>query len=234
MLQDNSDDNRYSNVDNWDILHGSTSKEYSKSGLRGDGSRNRTPYKGKSTNQVEKNKPVRKSKRFLNKCFLDGDSDDDEIRYIEKVKKSKARRGHIADYVDDEEGGSRKQRKISMVLKRKVDDLYDVNIGDNSSSKSGKNSRSEREFEDTDYLEDEEPDSDGELEIKRGRKEFLNFLDDTKEEMTVTTRRRARQAGKDISSTSSLIEFPEGLPPAPPKSKQPLFLFYFIFVLRFC
>ncbi|KAA8545253.1 hypothetical protein F0562_020037 [Nyssa sinensis] len=40
--------------------------------------------------------------------------------------------------------------------------------------------------------------------------------------MAVTTRQRAIQTGKDISSSSgaSLIEFPNGLPPAPPRKQK--------------
>ncbi|GAY54358.1 hypothetical protein CUMW_156140 [Citrus unshiu] len=128
---------------------------------------------------------------------------------------------------NDKEGGSRKQRKISRVLKKNVDVLYEVNAGEFGSSKLGKDGkklRSGRVSEDTDYLEEEEPLSDGEPEIKKKktRKEFIDLLGDSKKEMTVTTRQRALQTGKDVTSGAgaSLLEFPNGLPPVPPKKQK--------------
>uniref|UniRef100_A0A6N2L3Q9 Leucine-rich repeat-containing N-terminal plant-type domain-containing protein n=1 Tax=Salix viminalis TaxID=40686 RepID=A0A6N2L3Q9_SALVM len=47
---------------------------------------------------------------------------------------------------------------------------------------------------------------------------YVSFAN-SKKEMTVNTHQRALQTGKDVSSGfASLIEFPYGLPPAPPKS----------------
>jgi INO80 complex subunit B len=96
-----------------------------------------------------------------------------------------------------------------------------------ASSRSGKDgkkrSRSDRMLEDTDYEDEDESGSDGELDDKKKkkqRKESVDVLMDSKREMTLTTRQRALQSGKDASATnSSLIEFPNGLPPAPPRSE---------------
>ncbi|KAH9689671.1 PAPA-1 domain-containing protein [Citrus sinensis] len=233
IIQEVSDDNRSISSDNRDSLQGSTWKDSSESDLRAEGSRSRIPYENIPTRQTEKYESVRKSKRVPKKRSLDGvfddtnDVDDDEIRYLEKVKKSKVNTNYGAQYEDDKEGGSRKQRKISRVLKKNVDVLYEVNAGEFGSSKLGKDGkklRSGRVSEDTDYLEEEEPLSDGEPEIKKKktRKEFIDLLGDSKKEMTVTTRQRALQTGKDVTSGAgaSLLEFPNGLPPVPPKKQK--------------
>ncbi|KAB5556013.1 hypothetical protein DKX38_006922 [Salix brachista] len=84
-----------------------------------------------------------------------------------------------------------------------------------------KKSKLGRVSEDTDYVEEEDLGSDGDSTSKRKkpRKELVDLSADSKKEMTVTTRQRALQTGKDVSSGfASLIEFPYGLPPAPPKS----------------
>ncbi|KAJ6775545.1 hypothetical protein OIU79_018670 [Salix purpurea] len=72
------------------------------------------------------------------------------------------------------------------------------------------------------YCSQEDLGSDGDRTSKRKkpRKELVDLSADSKKEMTVTTRQRALQTGKDVSSDfASLIEFPYGLPPAPPKRK---------------
>jgi INO80 complex subunit B len=62
-------------------------------------------------------------------------------------------------------------------------------------------------------------DGDPTSKNKKPRKELADLSVDSKKEMTVTTRQRALQTGKVASSGfPSLIEFPNGLPPAPPKS----------------
>lgn len=214
-------------------LRGVPWKDFSRSGLtvgKADGLRGRMPEENISSKQTDKYEPVRKSKRVPKKRLLDGVlddgyEDDDEIRYLEKVKTSKITADYGAEYEDEQEERSRKQRKISKVLKRNVDGLYDADVGDNSSSRFGKEvkkSKTGRAFDDTDYVEEEEPGSDGEPTTKRKkpRKELVDLMEDSKKEMTVTTRQRALQTGKDGSSSygASLIEFPNGLPPAPPKS----------------
>ncbi len=233
MLQENSDDKCSITSDKGSGLRGVPWKDFSKYSFnvgKADSSRTKLPEENISTNQDDKYEPVRKSRRISKRRVLDdvlGDGDDDdEIKYLEKLKTSKATVDYGVEYDDDEEGGSRKQRKISRVLKSNVDGRYDVNVKDHLSSRSGKEgkrSRSGRVFEDTDYLEDEYPISDGETNTnkKKPRKEFVDLLGDNKKEMTVTTRQRALQTGKDVSSSfgASLIEFPNGLPPAPPRSE---------------
>lgn len=161
--------------------------------------------------------PVRKSKRVPKKRVLDGDfedDDDDEIRYLEKLKSSRISSGFRED--DDESG--KKRRKLT-----KVSNLE--NVGTFRSDKDAKKKlRLDRVSEDTDYEEDEDPVSDVEVEgdkKKRHKKEYVDTVTENKREMTLTTRQRALQSSKDGSSApaSSLIEFPNGLPPAPPRSE---------------
>lgn len=164
------------------------------SGLRG------IPWKdfSRSGFSVGKVDSVHKSKRVPKRRLLDdGDDDDDEddaeLRYLAKMKLKSAK-------VDDEdEGGSKKQRKISSVLKMEA-------FG---SSREGKKSKTGRESEDTDYTGEEGASGD-------------MIGEDSSREMTVTTRRQALHSGRDIStdSTASVVEFPNGLPPAPPRKQK--------------
>ncbi|XP_015570374.1 SWR1 complex subunit 2 isoform X2 [Ricinus communis] len=233
--EDNLDDNPSFSSDKGSGLRGVPWKDFSRSGLNvrtADSLRDRMPDENLPSKQTDKYEPVRKSKRVPKKRLLDGvlddeDEDDDEIQYLEKVKTSKITADYGAEYEDEEDGKSRKQRKISKVLKRDIDGLYDAYGGDHGSSKfgkDGKKSKSGRVFEDTDYVEEEELGSDGEPTAKRKkpRKESVYLMGESKKEMTVTTRQRALQTGKDVPSSlgASLIEFPNGLPPAPPKKKK--------------
>ncbi|KAL2517193.1 Uncharacterized protein Adt_13440 [Abeliophyllum distichum] len=83
--------------------------------------------------------------------------------------------------------------------------------------------------EDMDYEEEGEFLSDGEPEgnKKKKQKKDLSYLPtENKREMALTTRQRALLS-KDASSASgaSQIEFPNGLPPAPPRSEY-IYLFF--------
>ncbi|KAF5739981.1 hypothetical protein HS088_TW11G00044 [Tripterygium wilfordii] len=176
------------------------------------------------TKQIDNYEPVRKSKRVPKKRLLDGvldDGVDDKIQYLEKVNASNVVIDYDVEYKDEYDRASRKQRK------RNIGGLYDVgDYGQSVLGKEGKNSRSVRASDDVDYLEEEEPVSDGETETRRKKpkKEFIDSLGDPKREMTVTTRQRALQTGTDVSPGlgASIIEFPNGLPPAPKKQKEKL------------
>ncbi|MED6168557.1 hypothetical protein PIB30_012829 [Stylosanthes scabra] len=177
-------------------LMGRTSGEYT-SGKKGD-----------------KSEPIRKSKRVPKRRVLDGefgddDDEDDEIRYLEKLKTSK-----VSAVYRDEEELSKKHRKLSSVS----------NLENAASSRSGRDGKKRSRYEDTDYEAEEESGSDGEREDKKKkkqRKESVEVLMDGKREMTLTTRQRALQSSKDASASgASLIEFPNGLPPAPPRKVE--------------
>ncbi|KAA8549078.1 hypothetical protein F0562_000762 [Nyssa sinensis] len=225
ILQENSDDD-HSPPDKKSGLQGIPWKDFSRnsSSLGKDFSMGKMPEKKATGKQGEKSEPVRKSKRVPKRRVLDGefdeDDEDDEIRYLEKLKTSKLTVG--CKYV--EQDSSKKQRSISRVFKS---GNYDENLEDFGSSRSikdGKKSRSERESEDTDYEEELVSDCEPEdKKKKKPRKDLVDLPKENKRETTLTTRQRALLSGKDASSTSggaSLIEFPNGLPPAPPRKQK--------------
>lgn len=224
ILQDTSDDDR-SSPDKGSGLRGVQFKGYSTSGFS---VMNPNSLRGKKIEESvstmhDEFEPVRKSKRVPKKRSLDGAFDDEndndeELRYLEKLKFSKRTAENNAEYESDDEVGSRKQHKISKVLNR--------NFAGRPSVDAVKKSRSVRTFKDTDYVEEEQLVSDGEPETtkKKQRKELVDDLGDGKREMAITTRQRALESVKHISSNSgaSVIEFPNGLPPAPRKQKEKL------------
>ncbi|XP_050376200.1 uncharacterized protein LOC126793651 [Argentina anserina] len=218
----NSDDN-HSHLDKKSGLKGIPWKDFSRSGInlgkdQDHSTMVRTSGKNMSGKEGDKSEPVRKSKRVPKRRVLDGefgdDEEDDEIRYLENLKTSKVTGGFREE--DDEES-SRKHRKLSVVS----------SIDNAGPSRSGKDlkrkSRTDRVSGDTDY-EEENLLSDGEqLEgKKKEKKEAVEPLLDGKREMVLTTRQRALQSSKDASSSlgSSLIEFPNGLPPAAPRKQK--------------
>ncbi|KAF8394673.1 hypothetical protein HHK36_020889 [Tetracentron sinense] len=232
ILQDNSDDD--SPPDKGNGLQGIPWKDFSRGGFslgkREDSSRGKMSEESMSVKQTDKSEPVRKSKRVPKRRLLDGESDDEdeEIQYLERLKTSKVTADHGAECEDAEEDGNKKHRRISIFSKRTIDGEYDENVEDYGSSRMGKdgrkNARPEKVSGDTDHVEEDDPASDGEPDSRRKkpRKEFVDSLMDGKKEMTLTTRQRALQSGKDVSSGpgASLIEFPNGLPPAPPRKQK--------------
>ncbi|KAM1759300.1 hypothetical protein ACFX11_008310 [Malus domestica] len=217
LLQGNSDD-IHSPSDKKRGLKGIPWKDFSRSGVslgRDNYSMGRTAGKNTSGKEGDISEPVRKSKRVPKRRVLDGDfgdeEEDDEIRYLEKLKISKV----AAVYRDDDDESSRKHRKLSAVS----------NIDNAGASRLDKDlkrkSRTDRVSGDTDYEEEQDSLSDGELEgKKKQKKEAVDSLMDGKKEMTLTTRQRALQSGKDAAPGSSLIEFPNGLPPAPSRKQK--------------
>ncbi|GLT66256.1 hypothetical protein SLA2020_386300 [Shorea laevis] len=228
VIQDISDDHPSLIREKGNGLRGAPWKDSSQSSLSAgkiDPSSGRASDDSFSTKYDTLRKSKRVPKKRLLEGVLDDDEDDDEIRYLEKVRTTRTTADYGVDYEDDE--GDRKLRKISKVLKRDMHALYDMELENYPSSrlgKDGKKSRSARASEDTDYVEEEESVSDVEPENrkKKARKETIDLLGDSKKEMTVTTRQRALQTGKEISSSLNVnqIEFPNGLPPAPPKKQK--------------
>ncbi|KAJ9187882.1 hypothetical protein P3X46_003296 [Hevea brasiliensis] len=170
--------------------------------------------KNTSGKQGERAEPVRKSKRVPKRRVLDGeigeDYEDDEIRYLEKLRTPK-----IAGEYKDNEEFSKKQRKLSSMDK----------MGASKLVKDGKKKCTlDRASEDTDYEEEDDLASEGEHEgntKKKQKKESIDTLMDGKREMTLTTRQRALQSSKDGSTPgANLIEFPNGLPPAAPRKQK--------------
>jgi hypothetical protein len=176
--------------------------------------------------QLEVHQSARKSKRvpksrLLGEVFDDGEeNDDDEIRYLEKLRTSKLASNYGAEYEDEDEVGSQKQQIVPRISNTEVYN-YNVDLRYNysRSDKESMLSRAGRAFEDNDYCEEEESFSDDEPEPKKKLSREIDASDDFETEMAVTTRQRALKRGKAIS----VIEFPNGLPPAAPKSENSCF-----------
>ncbi|OIW12998.1 hypothetical protein TanjilG_15447 [Lupinus angustifolius] len=196
-------------------LQGLPWKDFSRGGFglgKEESSMGRLSGKNKFGKQGDKTESVWKSKRVPKRRVLDGElsDDDDEIRYLEKLKTSR-----VSAMYRDEEKLSKKHKKLSSVS-------YMENASSSRSGRDGKTRlRSDRVHEDNDYEEEEESGSDGELEDrkkKKQRKESVDVMMDTKREKNLMTRQRALQSSKDASA--SLIEFPNGLPPPPPRKQK--------------
>lgn len=180
----------------------------------GKGDTGKTPMTNAFEKGGDKSDPTRKSKRVPKRRvseWFDEDENDDEIRYLEKLKSSK-----ISGHKDFEEELTNKRSlsRASKVSKYEKDE----NVG--RSRKDGRR-KSEQGSEDTAY-EVEEFLSDGEPEGKKKQKQRKessdSSIDTMRGEMTLTTRQRALLSSKD--SSASQIEFPNGLPPAPPRKQK--------------
>ncbi|XP_020596522.1 uncharacterized protein LOC110036423 [Phalaenopsis equestris] len=179
-------------------------------------------------NQGVLSEPVRKSRRVPKKRVLDGEFDDgeedEELRYIERLKTSRGSADCSMENERDGEDGTKK-RKLSKVSKvRSASYMEDEDYNFSRMNKDGrKRPRSGRFSEDSDYVEEDEPISDDNPEEKRKKQKKAPVDSSPEVRMEpLTTRQRALHPGKD-GSGSSLIEFPDGLPPAPPrKQKQKL------------
>lgn len=221
------DDNNFPNSGRMSGLRGIPWKDFSRVGFtlkKEERSTGKMPEKAFYSKQGEKS-DQHKSKRETKKRDLSGvyddDDEDDEIRYLEKLKTSRVSGGL-------KESGI-KHRSLSRVSKgARYDSSKD--FGPSKSGKDGKY-RSEGVSDDTDY--EEELLSDSELEgrnKKIPRKESPDSPTESKREFALTTRQRARLSVKDPSSLSAScsIEFPNGLPPPPPRSEFLDFVvFYF-------
>ncbi|KAK9147054.1 hypothetical protein Sjap_006957 [Stephania japonica] len=234
ILQENSDDDLSPPASKASGLQGVPWKDFSSEsfdlGKKEISLKVKMPEENLSEKQTEKCEPVRKSKRVPKRRVLDGSfndgDEDDEIRYLERLKNSKVP-NYVAECEEDEDEGSRKHKRISKVSRgRMEDDKDDDVLLDYDSSRHARDGkkrlRSEKITEDRDYVEEEELASDGEPELRRKKqkKESVDSFVEGKKEISLTSRQRALQSGKDTTNGSSLIEFPNGLPPAPSRKKK--------------
>ncbi|GLU08507.1 hypothetical protein SLE2022_254150 [Rubroshorea leprosula] len=149
-----------------------------------------------SGNETEKYEPTRKSKRVPKRRVLDvgfNSDEEEEDAEMRYLGRLKASTGH-ANYEDE------------MIVR---------------------NERGQGIYDDRNYVEEEEePVSDDDSGFKRRRlgKGSIDSFMEGRNESTPTTRNRALQSGKDGLSLpgTSLIEFPDGLPPAPSKKQEKL------------
>ncbi|XP_062108783.1 uncharacterized protein LOC133819528 [Humulus lupulus] len=209
---------------------------YSSDKKRGFGVRWKDMSKNDSSSQKENSsrgipahhEPIRKSNRFPKRRALDAglnedDDEDEEIRYLEKLRASKNSGGN-------EDGKDYRGHKEHMILKLPksrlvIDGLYNDAVGDYGSPRLGKDSRKksrpEKEFEDIDYMEeevisDEEPGSTG----KKVKKESPSPYVEEWKESTPTTRARAMQQGQENLNGLSASSFDVSNYLLPSKSKR--------------
>ncbi|KAL2934880.1 INO80 complex subunit 2 [Bienertia sinuspersici] len=174
--------------------------------------------KNSSVKQGDKSDSARKSRRAPKKRAVDGfddDDDDDEIRYLEKLKNAK----FFTGLGEDDEESSRKHRRLS-----KFSGYVPQNSEVGVSSRLSKDGKKRSPSDDTDYDEEEDLAFDGEPEgkmKKKAKKEPVDLPVEPKRELTLTTRQRALQSGRDASTRGgSVVEFPNGLPPAPSRKQK--------------
>ncbi|GER49456.1 HIT zinc finger [Striga asiatica] len=155
---------------------------------------------------------ISKSNKFLTDELYD-EEEDDEIRYLKKLKATRSVSYDSAEY--EEENRGKKLRKISKVMERHIPDIDSV--------KGRKSLRPVRASEDYDYVEEDELVSDGETENKnkKQRKEQIGVVEYSNKS-SITTRRKAILTSRDMSLGVhfSSIQFPDGLPPVPPRKPK--------------
>ncbi|KAK8548824.1 hypothetical protein V6N13_054406 [Hibiscus sabdariffa] len=143
--------------------------------------------------ETDRNEPTRKSKRVPKRRVLDvsiNSDDDDEDEEIRYLGRLNASNG-LSNHKDEEDEINGREGDI---------------------------------FEDRDYVEEDECQSDddpGSRRKKLGRGS-VDLFADGRTGSTPSTRTFALQSGKELLSGpgASLVEFPDGLPPAPPKKQK--------------
>lgn len=184
-------------------------------------------------NRSSRNKSIIKN-YSAGEVYDEDDDDDDEIRYLQKLKTSRIASYDNTEYEDGTIRG-KKLRKISRVMDRDIEgsSLGIGGYGSSRSIKESKKSRSARAYEDSDYSDDGDSVSDGEAENKN-KKQQKAPIDggEYSKESSITTRRRATLTSREVSPSlgSKSIQFPDGLPPAPPRSEPCLLIFLILFI----
>ncbi|KAL9242111.1 hypothetical protein vseg_016144 [Gypsophila vaccaria] len=172
--------------------------------------------------QGEKPDSTRKNRRAAKKrpadCLDDDDDDnDDEIRYLEKLKNAKLSFG----FGDEDEESSRKHRRLSKFSGNSSQSFEGTSPS--GSAPLGRDGKKKSASEDIDFEEDKDLIFDGEPDSRKKKKTRRELIDspEPKRELTLTTRQRSLQLGKDaFASGGSVVEFPNGLPPAPSRKQK--------------
>ncbi|XVF62460.1 hypothetical protein PTKIN_Ptkin09bG0009500 [Pterospermum kingtungense] len=169
--------------------------DFSRSGSgygKGYSSRGKAPDESVAVNETDRNEATRKSKRVPKRRVLNvGITSDD----------------------DDEDEEIRYLGRLNA-------SNGPSNYRDEDDERNGRDTAIS---EDRDYVEEDEPLSDDEPGSKRKKlgRGSVDLYAEGKTESTPTTRNRAFQSGKDVFSGLGVsLEFPDGLPPAPPKKQK--------------
>jgi INO80 complex subunit B len=155
--------------------------------------------------------PVRKSRRLAKKSVLDNEIDEDYD--TSNIGTPEDWDGNAPELKN--KGGSSSKKNASKKIKIKSK-AYEVGNEFVTSRSSRDGKKRSRESADDDNTE-EEPTSDSELDAEDEQKTATESPVNVRSE-PLTTRRRALQSWMDGSS-SSTVEFPDGLPLAPSRSR---------------
>ncbi|KAJ4819236.1 HIT zinc finger and PAPA-1-like domain-containing protein [Rhynchospora pubera] len=156
--------------------------------------------------------PVRKSRRVPKRRSLDDDIDQDyEVRYLEKVRVSRAGPPPTTEFEDAEDEGSKKHKVL------KVTNSNNNNNGDNKSVIRTSNYEVDEDFV-VSRLGRDNNNCKRHKELDGGSLEGEEAGSDGGVDANLTSRQRAMR-GKG-GNGDSLIEFPNGLPPAPSRKQK--------------
>ncbi|GJM95442.1 hypothetical protein PR202_ga12179 [Eleusine coracana subsp. coracana] len=156
--------------------------------------------------------PVRKSRRLAKQPILDSELDDtsnlDDLVTLEDVE--------VHAEPENKRGSSSKRNASKKAKSRSKAIEADSDFLTSRSSRDSK--KRSRESPDSDDSE-EEPVSESELDAEDAQQQSVDESPGNVRSGPLTTRRRALQSWMDGSSVST-VEFPDGLPPAPSRSKK--------------
>ncbi|CAA0822335.1 Unknown protein [Striga hermonthica] len=211
----NPQQNLSGEVDQKGILRGVPWKDFSRSGFSfrkmGSSGVDVTENSVKLAKKHSRSSISKSNKYFIDELY--DEEDDDEIRYLKKLKAARSVSYDSAEF--EEENRGTKLRKISKVMERNIPDIDSV--------QGRKSLKPVRASEDYDYVEEDEFVSDSETENKnkKQRKEQIGVAEYSNES-SITTRRKAFLTSRDISPGvgASSIQFPDGLPPAPTRKPK--------------
>ncbi|XP_039135589.1 uncharacterized protein LOC120273019 isoform X2 [Dioscorea cayenensis subsp. rotundata] len=231
MLQDNSDDGQF-HIEQSNCMQGREWKDLGEHHPHGTEENTRVKLVGKSSSSTQMDKvhstnssdpTTRKSKRVTRRRAVedtfDDSDEDDEIRYLERLKSSKIVKVDAVDY--GHEGNKLKKKKVSESSKNKVSSYdFDEEYVSQSVKDGERRRKTAKESSDIAYVEEDEPGSDASLDPKEMKREGSADTVGDGRVGALTTRQRALQSSKDGNTGESLIEFPNGLPPAPRRKQK--------------
>ncbi|KAF0887726.1 hypothetical protein E2562_003963, partial [Oryza meyeriana var. granulata] len=175
-----------------------------------------TPEQPAKVQREPSSDPVRKSRRLAKKSYLDSELDEDyDTNILEDLGTSEGTEVHTHEPTK-KTGSSSKKNAAKKAKTRSTSYEIDNDFVTSRSNKDGK--KRSRETTDADNTE-EEPTSDSELDAKNRKQKAVTESPANVRSEPLTTRRRALQSWMDGNSNSA-IEFPDGLPSVPSRSKK--------------
>uniref|UniRef100_A0A0E0MNJ6 INO80 complex subunit B-like conserved region domain-containing protein n=1 Tax=Oryza punctata TaxID=4537 RepID=A0A0E0MNJ6_ORYPU len=175
-----------------------------------------TPEQPAKVQREPSSDPIRKSRRIAKKSILDSELDEDyDTNILDDLGTSEG--VEVQTREPTKKTGSSSKKNATKKAKTKSTSYEIDNDFVTSRSKRDGNKRS-RESTDVDNTE-EEPTSDSELDAQNRKQKAVTESPANVRSEPLTTRRRALQSWMDGNSNSA-IEFPDGLPSAPSRSKK--------------